>query len=123
MSPTAYSLRQPVTARKPSRWDIYARYAMRLPDETLDLPAGTWLLALPEAEDGRTHSPHYQLADGRIVCLDAPLTAVQADPLTDSFIAAGLRANRNVRVRSMKNGRLSFPTAPYLRPQNSQHQP
>ncbi|MBK7180370.1 MAG: hypothetical protein IPH82_24820 [Chloroflexi bacterium] len=50
MSPTAYILRQPVQAKRPSRWDIHARYAMRLPDETLDLPAGTWLLALPEAE-------------------------------------------------------------------------
>ncbi|MBK7180737.1 MAG: hypothetical protein IPH82_26760 [Chloroflexi bacterium] len=51
MSPTAYILRQPVAAKRPSRWDIHARYAMRLPDETLDLPAGTWMLALPEAED------------------------------------------------------------------------
>lgn len=80
MSPTAYSLRQPVTARKPSRWDIHACYAMRLPDQPVDLPAGTWLLALPEPEGSQSHPLHYRLADGRVVCLDAPLTAGQADP-------------------------------------------
>jgi hypothetical protein len=62
MSPTAYILRQPLTAKIPTRWDIHARYAMRLPDETVDLPSGTWLLALPEPEDacpehGRRNRP------------------------------------------------------------------
>lgn len=105
MSPTAYVLRQSVKAKRPalslskwpSRWDIHARYAMRLPDGTVDLPAGTWLLALPEPEDNRSHSPHpphYRLADGRIICLDAPLTAVQADPLTDPQALTALSAYR-----------------------------
>ena len=102
MSPTAYILRQPVQAKRPSRWDIHARYAMRLPDETLNIPAGTWLLALPEAEDAcpepglksRPHPPHYRLADGSVVCLDAPLTAVQADPLTNPQALTALTTYR-----------------------------
>ncbi|MBK9054684.1 MAG: hypothetical protein IPL78_28390 [Chloroflexi bacterium] len=80
MPPTAYILNQPLVAHYPTRWDIHARYAMRLPGETLELPAGTWLLALP-TDTGDV--PHYRLADGRVVCLDAPLTPEQAAPLTD----------------------------------------
>ncbi|MCA9976200.1 MAG: hypothetical protein KC413_10640, partial [Anaerolineales bacterium] len=96
MSPTAYILRQPVAAQRPSRWDIHARYAMRQPEESLELPPGTWLLMLPESTDGRSHPPHYRLADGRVVCLDAPLTAGQADPLTDSQALTALTAYRSL---------------------------
>jgi hypothetical protein len=51
MFPIAYIFRQPLAANRPSRWDIQVRYALRLPDETVDLPAGTWLLALSEPGD------------------------------------------------------------------------
>ena len=80
MSPTAYILNQPLVTHSPTRWDIHARYAICLPGETLELPAGTWLLALP-TDTGDV--PHYRLADGRVVCLDVPLTPGQATPLTD----------------------------------------
>jgi len=80
MSPTAYVLNQPLVAHSPTRWDIHARYAICLPGETLELPAGTWLLALPS---GAGDVSHYRLADGRVVCPDAPLTPEQATPLTD----------------------------------------
>jgi hypothetical protein len=96
MTATAYVLRQPVTAKRPTRWDIQMRYAMRLPDKTVDLPAGTWLLALPEAAGGRPGPPHYRLADGAIICLDAPLTAAQAEPLTDPQAVTALAAYRSL---------------------------
>ncbi|MEZ4641623.1 MAG: hypothetical protein R3E31_02600 [Chloroflexota bacterium] len=99
MTTTAYILRQPVTGKRPTRWDIHARYAMRLPDEIVDLPPGTWLLALPEPGDNGSHSPHpphYRLADGRVVCLDAPLTSCQADPLTDPQALTALTAYRSL---------------------------
>ena len=80
MPPTAYVLNQPLVAHYPIRWDIHARYAVLLPGETLDLPTGTWLLALP-TDTGDV--PHYRLADGRVICLDAPLTPEQATPLID----------------------------------------
>ena len=64
MSPTAYVLRQRVKAKRPSRWDIHACYAMRLPNATVDLPAGTWLLALPEPGNNHSYPPHYRLAGG-----------------------------------------------------------
>ncbi|MBP8000064.1 MAG: hypothetical protein KA314_14790 [Chloroflexi bacterium] len=88
---TAYILNQPLVAHYPTRWDIHARYAMRLPDETLELPAGTWLLTLP-TDTGDV--PHYRLADGRVVCLDAPLTPEQATPLTDSQALTALALYR-----------------------------
>jgi hypothetical protein len=89
MVPTAFVLHQPITAHFPGRWNVQLRYAIRLPDETTELPAGTWLLALSE-----DNLPHYRLADGRIVALDAPLTAEQAAPLTDSQAVAALNVYR-----------------------------
>ncbi len=80
MSPTAYVLNQPLVTHSPTRWDIHARYAIHLPGETLELPAGTWLLALP-TDTGDV--PHYRLADGRVICPDAPLTPEQTILLTD----------------------------------------
>jgi len=102
MTPIAYILRHALTAKQPvlslskwpTRWDIHARYALRLPDETVDLPVGTWLLALPETEGNRDHPPHYRLADGRLVCLDAPLSDAQAAPLTDPQALTALSAYR-----------------------------
>lgn len=104
MTPTAYRLRQPVTARRPTRWDIQMRYAMRLPDKTVDLSAGTWLLTLPEAEGGRPGPPHYRLADGAIVCLDASLTAAQAEPLTDPQAITALALVVQSRWASLRPG-------------------
>jgi hypothetical protein len=95
MSRVAYILRQSITARRPTRWDVHARYALRLPDETLTLPSGTWLLALlAPADDNQPHPPHYRLADGRVVALDVPLTAEQADLLTDAQALTALTAYR-----------------------------
>jgi hypothetical protein len=94
MSPTAYVLRQPLVARRPTRWDVRVRYAWRYPEKTVDLPAGTWLLALPPPPDGRSTPPHYRLADGRVVALDEPLTAEEVDPLTDRQALAALAAYR-----------------------------
>ncbi len=92
---TAFHLRQPVVGKRPTRWDIQMRYAMRLPDETVDLSPGTWLLALPEAEGGGPYPPHYRLADGTIICLDGPLTDEQAAPLTDAQAVTALAAYRS----------------------------
>ena len=94
MTPTAFVLTHPLTAQRPTRWDIQARYAMRHPDETVELPAETWLLELPPNEDDYPHPPHYRLADGRVVCLDAPLTPEQAAPLTDPQALVALAAYR-----------------------------
>jgi hypothetical protein len=58
MPPTAYRLTQPLTVERPSRWDIQARCAMRMPAESVQLPAGTWLLALPPADGDYSHAPH-----------------------------------------------------------------
>ncbi|MCC6607913.1 MAG: hypothetical protein IT327_32205 [Anaerolineae bacterium] len=94
MSPTAFVLSQPLTAQRPSRWDIHARYAFHRSAEPLWLPAHTWLLALPEAADSPSASPQYRLADGSVVFLEAPLTVDQADPLTDSQALTALAAYR-----------------------------
>jgi hypothetical protein len=94
MSPTAYVLRQPLVAHRPTRWDVRVRYAWRFPEETVDLPAGSWLLALPPPAGGRSAPPHYRLADGRVVALDAPLTDQEADLLTDRQALAALAAYR-----------------------------
>ncbi len=97
MSAVAYILRRPLVARRPTRWDIHARYALRWPDETLTLPTGTWLLALPapgDESDANSHLPHYRLVDGRVVALDAPLTVSQADLLTDAQALTALTAYR-----------------------------
>ncbi|MFZ1397959.1 MAG: hypothetical protein WAS33_13715, partial [Candidatus Promineifilaceae bacterium] len=94
MSPTAFVLRQPLTAQRPSRWDIHARYAFHQQAEPLWLPAHTWLLALPEVADGRSAPPQYRLADGSVVFLEAPLTAEQADLLTDQQALTALTAYR-----------------------------
>ena len=83
MPPTAYRLTQSLAAERPSRWDIQARYAMRIPAERVQLPAGTWLLALPPADSDYPHPPHYRLADGRVVAIPEPLTPELAVPLTD----------------------------------------
>ena len=94
MLPTAYILRQPLTARRPTRWDVHARYALRLPDESRRLPAGSWLLPLPPPDDDRPTPPHYRLADGTVICLEAPLTPAQAAPLTDTQARTALAAYR-----------------------------
>jgi hypothetical protein len=94
MPPTAFVLQQSLTARLAARWDVQARYALHRPGEKLTLPAGTWLLALPDPDDDRPHPPHYRLADGRVVTLDAPLTEAQAGPLTDPQALAALTAYR-----------------------------
>jgi hypothetical protein len=88
MVPTPFVLHQPLTARSPGRWNVQLRYAIRLPDEAVELPAGTWLLALDD------DPPYYRLADGRVVVLEAPLTAEQAAPLTDPQAIAALTAYR-----------------------------
>ena len=60
MSLVAYELKTALTAKRPMRWDIQVRYALRQPDQSLTLPAGTWLLSLPEPEEtgqnGRSHN-------------------------------------------------------------------
>lgn len=94
MPATAYILRHALTARRPTRWDNQARYAVRLPDETVNLPAGTWLLELPGVEGDAPHPPHYRLADGRVICLDTPLSDAQAAPLTDPQALTALAAYR-----------------------------
>jgi hypothetical protein len=94
MPPTALVLQQSVTARLAARWDIQARYALHRPGESLTLPDGAWLLALTDPADDQTHPPHYRLADGRVVILDAPLTEAQASPLTDPQALAALSAYR-----------------------------
>ncbi|MFZ0547297.1 MAG: hypothetical protein WAM60_17765, partial [Candidatus Promineifilaceae bacterium] len=95
MIPTAFILHQPINAQRPSRWDIQARYALRLPDETLTLPTGTWLLALPRVgDDDQSPLPHYRLADGRVVALEAPLTGDQVVSLTDPQALVALNAYR-----------------------------
>jgi hypothetical protein len=64
MPPPAYNLAQPLTTQRPTRWDIQTRYAIRYPDETVELPAETWLLNLPPNDDDYPHPPQYRLADG-----------------------------------------------------------
>jgi hypothetical protein len=56
MPPTAYRLIKPLAAERPSRWDIQARCAIAWLEESLDLPARTWLLELP-ANDGDHPQP------------------------------------------------------------------
>jgi hypothetical protein len=85
-----------MTAQRPDYWEIQARYALRQTDTPLELPAGSWLLPLPEMADGRDHPLHYRLADGRIVCLDTPLTDEQAIPLTDPQALTALTAYRSL---------------------------
>ncbi|MFZ0544780.1 MAG: hypothetical protein WAM60_05055, partial [Candidatus Promineifilaceae bacterium] len=95
MSFPAYVLQHSITAQLPVRWDIHARHALCLLDETLTLPAGTWLLALPAPEeDGRSQLSHYRLVDGRVVALEGPLTDSQAVPLNDPQALAALNAYR-----------------------------
>jgi len=65
MTPTAYRLTQPLAAERPTRWDIQARYAMRIPAESVQLPAGTRLLELPPAGNGRRLPPRPPLPAGR----------------------------------------------------------
>lgn len=119
MSPSAYILTQPVTAQRPSRWDIQARCAMHWPGQFLTLAAGTWLLALPDLADtgiepGRsgpeTHSPHYRLADGRVVRLEKPLSPNQAQPLTNDEALTALNAYRTLAQAMYEEWGLSLDT-------------
>jgi hypothetical protein len=111
MSPSAYILNQPVTAQRPSRWDIQARCAIHWPGESLTLPAGTWLLALPDIPDSpQSHLPHYRLADGRIVSLESPLTPIQAQPLIASQPVAALTAYRTLEQAMYEDWGLSLDT-------------
>jgi hypothetical protein len=100
MSLVAYELKTALTAKRPMRWDIQVRYALRQPDQSLTLPAGTWLLSLPEPEEtgqnGRSHPSLYRLADGSLVCLPAPLTETQAAPLADPQAVTALTAYRSL---------------------------
>lgn len=90
MSLTAYELKQALTAQRPMLWDIQVRYARRLWDKAISLPVGTWLLALPTANN--SNLSHYRLADGSIICLEGPLTETQAERLTDPQAVAALTA-------------------------------
>jgi hypothetical protein len=119
MSPSAYILNQPVTVQRPSRWDIQARCAIHWPGESLTLPAGTWLLALPDPADAGTESgrsgpqsypPHYRLADGRIVSLESPLIPIQAQPLIASQPVAALTAYRTLEQAMYEDWGLSLDT-------------
>jgi hypothetical protein len=83
MPPTAYRLTQSLAAERPSRWVIQVRCAMRIPAESVQQPAGTWLLTLPPADSDYPHPPHCRLTDGRVVAIPEPLTPELAVPLTD----------------------------------------
>jgi hypothetical protein len=83
MTPTAYRLIKSLAAERPSRWDIQARCAIRFPVESVQLPAGTWLLELSPADSDYPHAPHYRLADGRVVAIPEPLTPELVVPLSD----------------------------------------
>jgi len=125
MTLTAYSLRHPLPAQRPARWNIHARYALRQPDETVILPPGTWLLALPNPEDsspesgqnGRFRPPPYRLADGSIICLPEPLTETQAAPLTDPQAVTALTAYCSLEQFLWETWGLGFepvdPTPPF----------
>lgn len=91
MSFTAYVLKEEIKARPPTRWEFHARCAIRLPDQEIVLPVGTWLLALSKAEG---FADHYRLANGTVVCIDEPLTYEQADTLTDEQALQALNAYR-----------------------------
>jgi hypothetical protein len=111
MSPSAYILNQSLTAQRPSRWDIQARCAVHWPGESLTLPAGTWLLALPDLADSpQSHSPHYRLVDGRIVSLEKPLSPNQAQPLTDYEALTALTAYRTLEQALHEDWGLSLDT-------------
>jgi hypothetical protein len=79
MSPTAH----PLAAQRPTLWDIQARYAILIPAESVHLPAGTWLLALPPAGSDYPHAPHYRLADNQVVAIPEPLTSELAVLFSD----------------------------------------
>ena len=108
MPPTAYRLTQPLAAHRPSRWDIQARYAMHIPAESVQLPAGTWLLALPPADSDYPHPPHYRLADGRVVAIPEPLTSELAVPLTDPQALTALAAYRPLEQALAEDWGLQF---------------
>jgi hypothetical protein len=108
MPPNAYRLTQPLTAERPSRWDIQARCAMRIPAESVQLPAGTWLLVLPPADSDYPHAPHYRLADGRVVAIPEPLTPELAVPLTDPQALAALAAFRPLEQALAEDWGLQF---------------
>ncbi len=101
MSLVAYVLKEELKARPPTRWDIHVRFAIRLPDEEIQLPVGTWLLELP-TDTSRSQAALYQLADGTVVCLDKPLTADQVDPLTETQALTSLSAFRTL-TRAMRD--------------------
>ncbi len=67
MSLVAYVVKEELKARPPTRWDSHVRFAIRLPDEEIQLPVGTWLLELPP-DTSRSQAALYQLADGTVVC-------------------------------------------------------
>ena len=45
---TLYELTVPLPCRRPDRWRPHLRYALLTPGAETTLPAGTWLLALPD---------------------------------------------------------------------------
>ena len=74
-------------------------------------------MALPAAEDGRSAPPHYRLADGRVICLDNPLTTDQATALTDPQALAALTAYRPLEQAILEDWGLQTeqidPSAPF----------
>jgi hypothetical protein len=108
MTPTAYTLTQPLTAQRPTRWDAQARYAIHQPDETIALPAGTWLLELPPAGSDYPHPPHYRLADGRVVAIPEPISPELAVPLTDPQALLALTAYRPLEQALYEDWGLQF---------------
>jgi hypothetical protein len=107
MSLVAYVLKEELKARPPTRWDSHVRCAIRLPDEEIQLPVGTWLLELPTST-GNSQAALYQLANGIVVCIDKPLTADQVDPLTDAQALISLSSFRTLTQAMRDDHGLAF---------------
>ena len=107
MSLVAYVLKEELKARPPTRWESHVRFAIRLPDEEIQLPIGTWLLELP-TDTGSSQAALYQLADGTVVCMENPLTADQVAPLTDAQALTSLSAFRTLTQAMRDDHGLAF---------------
>ena len=107
MSLVAYVVKEEMKARPPTRWESHVRFAIRLPDEEIQLPIGTWLLELPP-DTGRSQAALYQLADGTVVCIDKPLTTDQVAPLTDAQALVALSSFRTLTQAMRDDHGLAF---------------
>ncbi len=115
-----YQLKKKMTFRPPRSWDIHIRYAIAFRGKDVRLEPGSWLLEKGEVEyqlsDGPEKEYLYRLATGKMVALDRPLPAEDADPVTDPQIIATMNAFRTLEEAAVEDWNIHIEHINHLPP-------